>query len=276
MSVRSVARAIEILDVVSQQQGIGVSDIARQLDLHKSTVSRLLQTLEDLQAVERTSASSGFQVGAKIRRIANNTQHPANLINIAMPYMEELGRQIGEDVGLAIPDGDHVCYVAQVHSEQPAIHVRDWTGMRYPVHTTSSGKLMMAFWSAERLDAYLQKPLVSRSKGTLTDPDVIRAALTVIREQRFDWSFNEFAEEFSAASAPIFGTDEQIVAVLNIYAPSYRFPPDKQNHITDLFLDVSQRLTAHFGNMDVVNRKIRNTEIHGEGTEIHGEEERIL
>ena len=101
MTVRSVSRAISILDLVSQRQGIGVTDIARHLDLHKSTVSRLLLTLEELGVVELYTDERGFRVREKLLKIAGIPHTPADLVSQAKPFMDELCQAIGEDVGLA-------------------------------------------------------------------------------------------------------------------------------------------------------------------------------
>ncbi len=243
MTVQSVERAFAILRTVAQYpEGIGVTDIAVRTDLHKSTVSRLLSTLEEVTAVTR-SHSSGYQLHPDFLSLLGVSPFPQNLIALAQPFMWDLHVAVQEDVGLAIPDGDHVLYVDQVSGDQ-AVQVRDWTGERFPLHTTSTGKLLLAYQSAEFVARYLQRPLPAFTDKTLTHPDSIQAALTEIRTRGCDWSSGEFADDLNAMAAPIFDKENNVIAALNIYGPSFRFPPEgRWEAMTKLILQTSQRLT---------------------------------
>lgn len=246
MSVQSVTRAFDILKTVAQYPyGIGVTDIARRTQLHKSTVSRLLSTLEHAEAVEKLPAGT-FHISPHLLDILAPTAYPHNLITIARPHLTDLSTHYDEDIGLAIPDGNCVLYVDQVSSRQ-AVQVRDYTGSRFPLHTTSTGKLFLAYQSDEFVEDYLSRPLKPHTKNTLINPDQIRHAITIIRRDGFDWTTDEFAIGLSAISAPIFDQNQRVVAALNIYGPTFRFPPTAQKDaITQLVLNkchiVSQSL----------------------------------
>lgn len=245
---RTVTRTFDILQTISHHpEGIGVNEIARQTDLHKSTVSRLLITLESMDIVSRLEDGGGFAIGARLRQIASTDDTAVDWITITQPYLQALCTQIGEDIGLAVPHEDGVHFINQVFSEQTAVHVRDWTGTQYPYHVTSSGKLIMAFWPPEKLERYLAQPLQKFSEGTITNPQQLQQRLAQIRAERCDWTQGEFAEGFSAVSAPIFDEDGQVQAAINIYAPSYRFPNNQQDQITTQILHVAQQLTERLG-----------------------------
>jgi DNA-binding IclR family transcriptional regulator len=243
MTVQSVERAIAILKTVAQNpEGIGLTDIATRTDLHKSTVSRLLSTLEGVTAVTR-SRHIGYQLHPDFLSLLAGSAFPQNLIALARPLMLALHTAVHEDVGLAVPNGDHVLYVDQVSGDQ-AVQVRDWTGERFPLHTTSTGKLLLAYQSEDFVTNYLARPLTTYTDKTLTTPPDIRAALTEIRARGCDWSFGEFAEGLNATAAPIFDKENNVIAALNIYGPSFRFPPQgQQAAITELMLQTSQKLT---------------------------------
>lgn len=246
--VRSVARTFDILEAIAHHpQGIGVSDIAREIDLHKSTVSRLLLTLESIGVVKRQEIGQGFQLGDKLYHLVSQTASSQDLVAIARPYLQELCTEVGEDIGLAVPDGDQVHYVDQVHSKQQAVQVRDWTGSRFPLNTTSTGKLILAFWPDEAVERYLALPLERFTTATLTSPEAIRQALATVRQVGCEWSKDEFADGFSAVSSPIFDENGRLQAAINIYAPSYRFPNGRQEEITQIILETSRKLTERLG-----------------------------
>ena len=131
----------------------------------------------------------------------------------------------------------------QVSGDQ-AVQVRDWTGERFPLHTTSTGKLLLAYQSEDFVAAYLARPLIAYTNNSLTTPEAIRASLADIQAQGCDWSYGEFDVGLNATAAPIFDKENKVIAALNIYGPSYRFPPEEQQGvITELLLETSGRLS---------------------------------
>ncbi len=244
MSVQSVVRSFEIIKAIAPYpQGVGVTELARQTGLHKSTVSRMLTTLEEVGAITRVNGSPRFIIDPAFLKIFAAAPFPENLIALARPFLVELNQAVGEDVGLAIPDEDQVRYIDQVSSDPP-VQVRDWTGERFPLHTTSTGKLILAYQDQAFLEHYLSRPLEAYTERTLTRSAELHAQCTRIRAQGFDWSFGEFARELNATSAPIFDSAGNLVGAINIYGPSFRFPPPgQQEQITRRLQDTAQRLS---------------------------------
>ncbi|HEX9923524.1 MAG TPA: helix-turn-helix domain-containing protein, partial [Anaerolineae bacterium] len=130
--VQSIKRAFAILQAVAEHpDGIGVTALADEVGLHKSTVSRLLSTLEGLEAVKRRPQAEGFAIGDGILALISQMPYPRQLMALVRPYLLELAEATGESVGLSVPDGDDVHYIDQVQSEHH-VQVRDWTGQRFP------------------------------------------------------------------------------------------------------------------------------------------------
>ncbi|MEM7115276.1 MAG: IclR family transcriptional regulator [Chloroflexota bacterium] len=243
--VQSVTRAIELLkQICSQSQGIGIADLARQADLHKSTVSRLIRTLEAAGAVQRIGKRSIVQIQPDFARRFLPLHHPNTLVAIIRPFLHELSLQFGEAAGLAVPDGDQALYLDQV-SPDTIIQVRDWTGSRIPLHAVAPGKLFLAYQPPEAQEKYLAQPLASYTPQTLTDSAQLRAALQEIRESGISWIFNEYAQELTAVAAPIFDQQEAVIAALVLFAPSYRFPkPDQTDQINTAMRTYAAKCTA--------------------------------
>lgn len=151
MSVQSIERAFSILEVVAAHpEGVGVTAVVRAVDLHKSTVSRLLATLEGVQAVERLPDGNGFCIGDGILALAGAQSFRHQLVRVTRPFLLKLAEKTGETAGVSVPDGDGVLYIDQVQSEHH-IQVRDWTDTRFPLHVVCAGKFYLAYRSEERL-----------------------------------------------------------------------------------------------------------------------------
>jgi DNA-binding IclR family transcriptional regulator len=220
--VQSLERAFAILDEVAKRPA-GVTAIAERVRLPKSTVARLLATLEDVDAVERFDGAR-WRIGPGVAALTAAVSLERSLISIAHPYLLDLVSELGEDAGLGLPDGNEVLYVDQVESDNP-VQVRDWTGTRAPMHAVPSGLVLLAEWPEDALEAYLAGELVGLTRHTVTDPAALRTRLAGVREAGFAWGLEEFAEGIDSVAAPIRDAREKAIAVIHVHGPSYRFPP---------------------------------------------------
>ena len=201
-----------------------LSETARRVDLPKSTVARLLATLEEVEAVEREEDRT-YRLGPLVQRLSTAAGGPAQLAGFARPYLEELTEATGEAAGLSIPDGYSVHYVDQTDAEHP-VQVRDWTGELIPMHVVPSGLVIMAHWPKEQIERYLNRRLVRLTPNTVTDPQMIRARLVDISAQGYVWVYEEFVEGINSVAAPVVEEGGLITAALHVHGPAYRFPGD--------------------------------------------------
>jgi DNA-binding IclR family transcriptional regulator len=219
--VQSLERAFAILDEVARRPA-GVTAIAERVRLPKSTVARLLATLEDVDAVERFDGAR-WRIGPGVEALTAAVSPERNLNAIARPYLVDLVAELGEDAGLGLPDGNEILYVDQVESDNP-VQVRDWTGTRAPMHAVPSGLVLLAEWPDDAIDAYLRGGLVALTPRTLTDPARLRRRLAEVRRARCAWGLEEFAEGIDSVAAPLRDARGKAIAAIHVHGPSYRFP----------------------------------------------------
>lgn len=225
MTVQSVSRAFTILKVLAHQPlGVGVSELARELDIHKSTVSRLLSTLEVENAVEKLPNGGGYRIASGLLDLIPQIDQREYLISLLTPLLAELAGQVGEAVGLSVAAGDSSLTIKLIQSSH-SIQVRDYTGEQFPLHVSSSGKHYLANWSTEKFEAYLGQQLDALTSESIIVPQILRARVAKVREQGYDWTFDEFEEGLAAVSAPLFNSNSRVVAAIYISGPRFRFPP---------------------------------------------------
>jgi len=243
-SNQSIKRAFSILkSVAGHDEGIGVTEIANQIDLHKSTVSRMLATLEEVGAVERLLNGDGFRIGDEIVALAAHISYPRQLVTVARPFLLELAQATGETINLAIPDGGLVHYIDQIGS-QYNLGIRDWTGYRIPLHGSCDGKLFLAHLPPDKIEAYLAQPLERFSENTITDPDTLRAHLAEIRAQGHAWTQGEYEAGIVGISVPVWGERQQVLASLCVGGPSFRFPAQEAaGEVIRLMKEISRRVS---------------------------------
>lgn len=228
--VESVARAVRIIEALAMSPA-GLSDLARTVDLPKSTVARLLATLEEVEAVERDEEDHWlYRLGPMVQRLSSAAGGPAQLAGFARPYLEELAELTGEAAGLSIPDGYAVHYLDQTDATHP-VQVRDWTGELIPMHVVPSGLAMMAHWPEQQTERFLARDLQKMTPHTVTDPSAIRQRLEGIREAGFVWVCEEFREGINSVAAAVLWDGSVVAGAVHIHGPAYRFPGDSDRDL---------------------------------------------
>lgn len=220
-TVQAVERAFDVLEAVAGAE-TGVTTIARRVGLPKSTVARLLATLEEIGAVERVDGAL-WRLGARVGSLAAGVPAARSLAALAQPVLTELAAVLGEDAGLSLPDGYDMHYVGQAEADNP-VQVRDWTDTRAPLHTVPSGLVLLAEWAPEALGAYVAHGLARLTPHTVTDRRTLVRRLRKARVDGCAWGREEFAEGISSVAAPVRDAAGRAVAAIHVHGPSYRFP----------------------------------------------------
>ena len=220
--VQSVIRAFSVLEVLSRGPA-GVSDISNRTDLPKSTVSRLLATLETIGAVDRSPEGTHYRIGSGLVDILGTTGAPKTLARSVHPHLEILAVKTGEATGLAVPDSYSVQYVTQVESPTP-VQVRDYSGLSLPMHVGPSGLVMMSRWPLDLIQHYLMRPLEAFTRHTITTPAAILERLGRFREAGYGWVYEEFAEGINSVAAPLLDEHDAPMGAIHIHGPAFRFP----------------------------------------------------
>jgi DNA-binding IclR family transcriptional regulator len=219
--VHSVDRAISILQALARRGPMTVTDLAAELDIHKSTAFRLLATLEARGLVDQTSSRGKYQLGFGVVRLAERATGQRDLAVLARPVCEELAATVGETVNIVISDGSTITTIDQVMGSS-AVTVVNWMGRRGSLHATASGKVFLAHMPEDRLQSFLSKPLERFTGNTVVDAGQLRGQLEEIRETGYGITYEEDEVGLAAMAAPIRGLDGEIVATVAISGPVFR------------------------------------------------------
>ncbi len=228
MAIQSVERAFAVVGVLAGADPgeVPLAGIAEATDLPKSTVSRILSTLGDLGVAAAGESDGSYRLGPGARVFAGRDPVEAELVRTAHPVLVRAVGRLDEDLGLAVADGDHVRYVDQVRSQR-AVRIRVYVGERTPLHTTAAGLVALADLADDDLDAHLAAPLAPWGRGTSIDPDDLRATVESVRADGVAWTSEAWADGVNGAAVPVRDSDGTLVAVLNAFGPSYRFPAEQ-------------------------------------------------
>jgi IclR family acetate operon transcriptional repressor len=220
--VQSIERAFAVLEALGNGP-LGVTQVADRVALPKSTVARLLASLVAEDAVEQVPGGTDYRIGSRLVTLAGGVRPSRSLIALARPHLVQLAGVVGEATGLSIPDGFQVHYVDQEDSPHP-VAIRDWTGTRLPMHSVSSGLVILANLPAAEVERCLAGPLERFTPATVTDPAAIRRRLQRARLDGCAWTRDEVAEGITSVAAPVADERGEVVGAIHVHGPSYRFP----------------------------------------------------
>jgi IclR family acetate operon transcriptional repressor len=246
--LQSAQTTLLIFEVVAKSEPIGVSEIARRMDLSKSTVQRCLQALADAGWIKPSEQSrqTRWMITAKAYTLGQRVTEQGYLCEVAMPVMEKLWNEVKESVILSIQEGDKSVLIEQYESPAPVM-VQIPRGSWAPLHLVPSGKVMLAHADHKIVDQYLARDLAPMTSKTITDPKVLRKELAKIRKQGWAVSIDELIMGASGVASPIFCWKDHHVAALAIVLPTARFPESVRTKYIKLLVaataEISNQLT---------------------------------
>jgi DNA-binding IclR family transcriptional regulator len=202
--VPALVRAKRILDELSEEaKPKGVSDIARNLKLPKSTVHGLCRTLEELGLVVR-SGGNQFTIGPHVLAWANAYQSQSSLTQAFMDLAEQAGMR-SESINLSIPSGQEVMYIACRQGSDP-LGVSFRPGLRLPAAFTATGKAMLSTMSdAEVRELFKDRWPKPWTTSSVTSIDALVAELAATRERGYSLDNGQLRESMTCFGAPVFG-----------------------------------------------------------------------
>ncbi len=236
-TVRAVERALDILLCFTDATDLGLSEIANRISLHKSTVHRLLSTLESKGFVIRDPETEKYRLGFRVWELSANLTQSDDMASILLPEMERLRDMLGETVSLYVRDGNERIRIQAVQSNQPIRRVAP-VGARLPLAVGASSKVLVAYADEMVREQILADP----DWPDTVDRETYRQQLEQIRRQGYATSVEEREAGAAAVSAPIFNRQGKIVAALSVSGPANRLTPEKMTEIAGPVIESASRM----------------------------------
>jgi DNA-binding IclR family transcriptional regulator len=247
-TIQSVDRALTVLQMLAKHGELGVTDIARKLNVHKSTAFRLVTTLESHDLVEQHADRGKYRLGVGVLQLAGATAAKLDLVQRARPVSQRLAEIVGETVNITVLSGHEALYVDQV-AGSAALQLHNWVGQRIPLHATSNGKVLLASVSGPRFDELTSGVLKRFTTRTITSRIDLKAQVDAVRRKGFAIAVDELEVGLTAIAAPICGADGSVVGSISASGPGFRITaermPDAAKHVVASAQEISRRLGWH-------------------------------
>lgn len=236
---QSIQKAVTLLRATAASpDGTSVSALARAAGLPRATALRLIQTMEQEGLLLRVPEADRVLLGPELVRLARRVDMGTLLREVARGPLGELREAVRETVTLSVvaPDGG-LDLVYQVDGPQHLVP-RSWTGQRFPIHASSSGKLLLSTYSDERLERFLRDPLPALTSHTLTTRRAVREQVGRDRARGYATTVDELEEGLAGVSVGLFGESGELVGVVNVTGLSQRFDAAARERAVEQMRDV--------------------------------------
>lgn len=247
-AIQTVTNALRMLEVFQTESEIGVSDLARELGLHKNNAFRLLATLELAGYMQQTPSTELYHLGPKCLELGHAFARSHKLMNQARPVLEELAQEFGETAHLGVLSGREVVHLDGVLPEQLMLTGLR-VGVRLDAHCTAIGKALLAGELSNRsvhslaigsgtagqsaasasalAEELMDAKLTRYTEATLTDPDKLVDDLRLVQLRGYAADQEEYAPGVHCVAAPVRDASARVVAALSLSGPSSRLDSER-------------------------------------------------
>lgn len=240
---QAVDRALTALWILNGSTEATVTQVAEELQVHKSTASRLLVALEKHHLVERCDDSSAYQLGQGILQLAGSVSVQRDFTKSAQALCGMIADKLEITSNIAILDDMYAVNVVQASGSSSFLQPRQYVGRRTPGHATSSGKILIAHAPVEQQQKILSSELERFTDNTIVDPAELLKELELTKGRNWAASNQEWEAHMTAVAVPVKDTRGDVIAAATITGHPDQLPPEQfATKATEM-----QKLVARFG-----------------------------
>ncbi len=213
--IPSLERAVLVLGLLADEpKGISLADLARRTEIPKSTLFRILVTLQKHHCVAADPTGRTFRLGSHLWELGSRFADHSDLFRVSASYMADLADELGETVFLSKLEDGEVVYLRRVECLKSIAAVRKLE-TRAPIHCTATGLALVAWLPSNEIDAILaQHEMQTFNDSTVTDQRVIRDRMAQVRDQEFAVVDGEYNDELLCIAAPVLDHQRKPCAAL--------------------------------------------------------------
>ncbi|MEH7331860.1 IclR family transcriptional regulator [Neobacillus drentensis] len=246
--VKSVSRALDIITLVSLKKGgLGVTEIANQIDINKSSVYRILSTLVQYGYVEQDEDTGRYKLGYKFLEVSSKLLESIDLRTEAKPFLQELESETNEVIHLVVYDQGEVVYIEKLEGNE-TLRMHSKVGKRAPMHCTSVGKAILAYLPSHVvLDILERKGMPMHTDKTITNKEEFIRELADVKRNGYALDLEENEYGITCIAAPIFDHLGKAIAAVSISGPTMRMTEERLKQLQARMIHTGKQISARLG-----------------------------
>jgi IclR family pca regulon transcriptional regulator len=221
-SAVTLERGLAILATFGRERGpLGLTEVARRLDMRPATVHRYLKTLTNLGYLQQDVTTLKYRLDVKAADLGLAAFNSLDVREVARPHLRQLCDAWTVTVNMAVLDGTEIVYVERMIGRR-SMDLPISVGSRQPAYCTSMGKALLAFLNDDQREAVIAATeFVARGPRTIVSPEKLRAELRRIRTLGYAMNNEELARGLRSVAAPIRRRDDEVVAAINLHTTPF-------------------------------------------------------
>lgn len=247
-SIKSIKRTVQVINsFTANAHELGVTELSKMLNLHKSTVHRILITLSKEGLVVKNPVNQKYRLGIIFFKWGCIVQNQIEIRSYALPIMKDLAKSTEESVALNIISNNKRIIIEKIESPNEIQRVLK-LGENLPLYFGSAGKVLLASLSDEEFEKCLKEErLISFTPHTITNKSKLMKNLHEIREKGYAIAIEERIPGGASIGAPIFDYTGKVIAALSISGPVLRFSEEKIPILISLVQDAAMKISVLLG-----------------------------
>lgn len=236
-------RIFNVIECLARTGPMGLLELSKELQLNKSTVHRILNSLICMDYVRQDTETLKYNLSYKICRISNQILAQNNIISLVRPYIKDLAEQTGETVHLVQIDGIHAVYIDKVEASRSSVRLISMVGKAIPLYCSGVGKALLADMTDEKIRSVWEKSdRVKLTEYTITDFKEFQKTITQIRQCGYslDNEENELGVRCIAASLKSY--NDKPTYAISISAPKDRMDDERIRQFADYILEAKEKI----------------------------------
>ncbi len=244
--IQSIQRASDILDLFVQDNTLGITQCATRMDLPKTTIQGIVQTLEALGFLEKDSQSVKYRLGPKVFQLGMQYAANMDIVTMGRVWMERLSFQFREPVNVGMLVDDKVVVLLRVDPDNQFMSYPQ-AGSIIPLHTTCIGKILFAHMDEKKRKAVLSDYHFERfTPNTIPDLETFENELTRVRQDGISFEHGETVPGMAGIGGPIYNHTNKVIAAFTITGDADNVETQKEK-IVEAVRYTSQELSSSLG-----------------------------
>lgn len=243
----SVTTAIHLLKTFSEEEAeLGISELAKRLEIAKSTVHRLATALLDEGLLDQNQDTGRYRLGIGLFSLGSQVRTRLDVAAEAKPFLSDMRAKLGENARLAILNRRNVVFIHDFESNE-SVRLRSITGQYRPAHCTAEGLCLLAGLRSTALDAWLSEPLTPRTVNSVNSADELRERIRRVKRIGYATEEEECEIGTRCIAAPVFQADGKVVAAIGLAGPRLRLKKRDFPQLAEEVLACAQKLSERLG-----------------------------
>ena len=244
---QAVLRSVALLKAFTDSKPeLSLTDLAHAANLNKTTAFRMLTALESAGLIAKNPETDAYRLGSEAIALGGRALRSNQLYLASRPELETLAKKTGETATLEVLADAESLILDEVLSHY-FVGTTPSIGTRWPAHTTSTGKTLLAHLPPEELDSFLETKLAKPTTHSIVSPTTLRRELKQIRERGYAVADEELEIGFVAVGAPVRNYASKVVAAISVGGPSLRMTRAKIETVAPQVMQTALKISKKLG-----------------------------